>query len=78
MMRDGLWNGSAQKMVLLDGTPKGMKKVLQKCGIDVKGMNAEKMRELLNILTLKPKKITWWRVIIIWIWSCQEASQTVC
>ena len=43
VMRDGLWNGSAQH--LPDGIPKGMKKVLQELGVDVKGMNAEKMRE---------------------------------
>ena len=35
-------------MVLPDGTPKGMKMVLQERGVDVKGMNAEKMREKLN------------------------------
>ena len=52
-MRDGLWNGSAQKIVLPDGTPKGMKKVLQERSLDVKGMNAEKLRELLSILTQK-------------------------
>ena len=30
-MRDGLWNGSAQKMVLQDGTPKGMKVLQCRC-----------------------------------------------
>ena len=47
-LRDGLWEGKVQKMVLPDGTPKGMKMVLQERGVDVKGMNAEKMRERLN------------------------------
>ena len=36
------------KMVLPDGTPKGMKMVLLERGVDAKGMNAEKMREKLN------------------------------
>lgn len=44
-LRDGLWEGNVQKMVLPDGTPK---MVLQERGVDVKGMNAEKMREKLN------------------------------
>ena len=35
-------------MVLPDGTAKGMKLVLQERGVDVKGMNAEKMRQNLN------------------------------
>ena len=40
--------GNVQKMTLPDGTPKGMKMVLQERGVDVKGMNAAKMREKLN------------------------------
>ena len=47
-LRDGLWKGNVQIMTLLDGTPKGMKMVLQERGVDVKGMNAAKMREKLN------------------------------
>ena len=39
-LRDVLWEGSVQKMTLPDGTPKGMKMVLQERGVDVKGMNA--------------------------------------
>ena len=35
-------------MVLSDGTAKGMKLVLQERGVDVKGLNAEKMREILS------------------------------
>ena len=40
-LRDDLWEGNVQKMVLPGGTPKGMKMVLQERGVDVKGMNAE-------------------------------------
>ena len=47
-LRDGLWEGNVQKMTLPNGTPKGMKMVLQERGVDVKGMNAAKMREKLN------------------------------
>ena len=46
--RDTIWDGNVQKMVLPDGTPKGMKMVLQERGIDVKGLNADRMREKLN------------------------------
>ena len=34
--------------MLTDGTPKGMKMVLQERGIDVKGLNADSMREKLS------------------------------
>ena len=37
--------GKHKKMVLPDGTAKGMKLVLQERGVKVKGLNAEKMRE---------------------------------
>ena len=47
-VRDGLWEGNVQKVVLPDSTPKGMKMVLQESGVDVNGMNAAKMREKLN------------------------------
>ena len=47
IMRDTEWNGQVQKMTLPDGTPKGMKLVLQEREIDVTGMNAAKMREVL-------------------------------
>ena len=53
IMRDTTWNGNTQSMVLPDGTPKGMKLVLQERGIDVRGMNAEKMRQKLNEFHLK-------------------------
>ena len=48
VMRDTKWNGEVQSMVLSDGTPKGMKLVLQERGTDVKGMTADKMREILG------------------------------
>ena len=35
-------------MILPDGTAKGMKLVLQDRGVDVKGLNAEKMRKKLS------------------------------
>ena len=48
VMRDTEWNGEVQKMVLPDGTPKGMKIILQERGVNVKGMTANKMREILG------------------------------
>ena len=48
IMRDTVWNGKVQKMVQYDGTAKGMKQVLQERGVDVKGLNAAKMREKLS------------------------------
>ena len=47
IMRDSVWNGQVQKMTLPDGTPKCMKLVLLEREIDVTGMNAAKMREVL-------------------------------
>ena len=44
IMHDTVYNGKSQKMVLRDGTPKGMKLVLQERGVDVSGMKAEDMR----------------------------------
>ena len=48
VMRDTVWNGNVQRMVLDDGRPKGMKIILKERGVDTHGMNAEKMREKLN------------------------------
>ena len=48
VMRDTLWNGKHQSMVLDDGRPKGMKLVLQERDICTKGLNAGKMREILS------------------------------
>lgn len=47
IMHDTEWNGQVQKMMLPDGTPKGMKLVLQEREIDVTCMNAARMREVL-------------------------------
>ena len=47
-MRDTTWRGRVQKMVLSDGTPKGMKQVLIERGINVTKMKAEQMREVLQ------------------------------
>ena len=43
-MHDTVYNGKSQRMVLRDGTPKGMKLVLQERGVDVSGMKAEDMQ----------------------------------
>ena len=43
IMRDTVWDGNTQKMVLPDGTPKEMKMVLQERGIDVKRLNTDRM-----------------------------------
>ena len=48
MMRDTIFNGKIQKMVLPDGRPKGMKIILQERGVDTSGMNAEKMKEIME------------------------------
>ena len=44
-MRDTLWNGGVQKMVLPNGRAKGIKLVLQEPGVDMSDMNAEKLRQ---------------------------------
>ena len=41
-LHDTVWNGRGQKMVFSDGTPKGMKRVLEERGVNTKGMKAEK------------------------------------
>ena len=46
-MRDTIWNGKVQKMVLSDGQPKGMKLILQERGVDTTGMRAADMRLVL-------------------------------
>ena len=44
VMYDTIYNGKLQKMVLADGTPKGMKLVLEERSVNVSGMKAEDMR----------------------------------
>ena len=50
IMRDTVFNGQVQQVVLSDGRPKGMKMVLQERGVDTEGVNAEKMWETLYSL----------------------------
>ena len=47
-MRSTIWDGKVQTMVYPDGTPKGMKAVLEERGIDTKRMKAANMREKLK------------------------------
>lgn len=49
IMKDTVWNGVIQRMTTEDGQPKGMKTVLEERGVDVKGMNADKLREELKL-----------------------------
>ena len=49
IMRDTTWNGTHQSMVLSDGQSKGMKFVLQERGINTKGLNTAKMRDIYYI-----------------------------
>ena len=49
VMRDTVWGeGNVQKLVLDDGTPKGLKLVLEERGISTIGMNASTMRQQLK------------------------------
>lgn len=48
VMRDTIFNGEVQMMVLPDGRSKGLKLVLEERGVNTKGMNAEKLREELS------------------------------
>ena len=47
-MRDTIWAGKVQKMVFDDGTPKGMKRVLEERGINTSRMLADDMRIVLS------------------------------
>ena len=44
VMHDTVYNGKAQRMVLPDGTPKGMKMVSEERGVNTRHMKAEDMR----------------------------------
>ena len=48
VMRATTWNGEEQSMVLPDGTPKGMKLVLEERGFDTSKMKADEMRQTLS------------------------------
>lgn len=58
-MWDTYYNGKQQKMVFPDGTPKGMKQVLEERELNVSKMKAEDIREnfrvcmILNMRKLK-------------------------
>jgi len=41
-MQDIMWNGQLQKVVIENGTHKGLKTALQERGVDTSGMNAWK------------------------------------
>ena len=47
-MHDTLWNGKVQKMVVKDGTPKGLRAVLIERGVNVTKMKFDEMRELIS------------------------------
>ena len=49
VMRSTEFNGIQQIMVLPDGSPKGLKMVLQERGIDIRSMNADKTRGTIKI-----------------------------
>ena len=48
VMRDGWWGGKPQKMNYSLGIPKGMRVILEERGVNTRGMNADKMREVLG------------------------------
>ena len=48
LLRDTSFGGKIQKMILEDGRAKGMKIVLEERGVETRGMNGDKMREVLN------------------------------
>ena len=47
-MHDTFWNGKVQKMVVEDGTPKGLRAVLIERGVNVTKMKFDEMRELIS------------------------------
>ena len=47
VMRDGFWDGKAQRMVTSAGIPKEMRIVLEERGVNTHAMTREKMREVL-------------------------------
>ena len=57
-LRDTVFNGQIQSMVLEDGQPKGMKLVLEERGVDTTGTNADKMCQELNKFDDCKNKVT--------------------
>ena len=47
-MKNTVWMGCDQEMVTSQGIQKGMRTVLEERGVDIGGMNADKLRELLG------------------------------
>lgn len=47
-LRDTMWAGKVQKLVFSDGTPKGMKKILEERGINTSTLKAGDMRTILS------------------------------
>ena len=47
-MRDTVWHGHTQKMVTDEGVQKGMRTVLEERGINTRGLNADKLRQILQ------------------------------
>ena len=47
VMHDGFWDGKVQSINYAIGIPKGMRVILEDRGINTKGMNADRMREVL-------------------------------
>jgi transposase len=48
-MQDTYWNGKLQKMVLPNGSPKGLKLVLQERGVNVRGKKLEELRRIMSM-----------------------------
>ena len=57
-MRDTVWAGQQQKMVKPDGTPKGMKAILEERGIHTETLKADDMRMILKI---SERRRRWWK-----------------
>ena len=47
-LRDTVWDGHVQRMVTAEGLQKGLRTVLEERGVDTKGMNAGKLKEVLG------------------------------
>ena len=48
VMRETVWNGQPQSLVLNNGTPKGLRLVLEERGVDVGGMKKDEMVSILS------------------------------
>ena len=66
-LRDTILNVRSQRMVFSDGTPKGMRQVLNKRGVDTKGMKAADMRKALGEMhdfKYEKTKVSTWSVTV--------------